>query len=537
MIKNIIKAIADRFRTDRNKQQTANPRSSVAAGNTSSTPHADPKDKKKPPRERSQPRRRGKKEDPSAASRPVSRTPQVIRPEDRRRPGDPVEYFPLDVPELPALVAPEHEEGKVRFHDLSLRPEIIAATQDLGFKYCTPVQSSSIPTLLEGSDIIGKAQTGTGKTAAFLTAIYNRFLNDPKSKRRPGTCRALVLAPTRELAIQIHKDAEALGKYCGFHNLVVFGGMDHKKQMSALHGRGLDILIGTPGRLIDYMRGGQLKLEDTEVLVIDEADRMLDMGFIPDVTRIVSRLPAPGTRQTLFFSATFTPEVRRLADRWLKNPVTVEIEPESVVAELIDQRFYSVLRDDKFNLLYWLITNEDYTRILIFGNRRDYNSDLAARLQHAGIKCELLSGDVPQEKRLKVLERFRRGEIKVLVATDVAARGIHVDGISHVVNYDLPEQAEDYVHRIGRTGRAGMAGTSISFICEYGAYSIDGIEAFIGHPIQSIQPSEEMIAPPPNIGEFKRPRRERSGGGNYGGGGSGGPRRGGRPSGGGGRRR
>lgn len=449
-----------------------------------------PKRESRPPRSASGSPRR---ETSSVRESRPERSPRNSSP--RRASGEELlTYEPLKTPPMPVLTPGETEEGKLRFHDLTIRPELIAATQDLGFKFCSPVQALAIPQLLEHRDIIGKAQTGTGKTAAFLISMFNRFLLDPKPIRRPGTCRALVLAPTRELAIQIHKDAESLGKYCGFHNLVVFGGMDHHKQMEAICSQGLDILIGTPGRLLDYIRGRQLRLEDTEVLVIDEADRMLDMGFIPDVTRIVGHLPGPGIRQTLFFSATFTPEVMRLADRWLKDPFKVEIESENVVTDLITQRFYSVLRDDKFKLLCWILRHEPFTRILVFGNRRDFNSELARKLQKAGIECELLSGDVPQEKRIKVLERFRSGKTPVLVATDVAARGIHVDGISHVINYDLPEQAEDYVHRIGRTGRAGVPGTAISFICEYGAYAIEGIEALIGNPIVSIQPESEMLS-------------------------------------------
>lgn len=426
----------------------------------------------------------------------AEKKPRAPKPKRERKSESDVTYTSAQRTKrpLPPIIPSEPCEGKIRFTDIELHPEVLAGIQDLGFSYCTPVQAQAIPTLLQGKDIIGKSQTGTGKTAAFLSAIFDHFVKHPIANAKPGTCRALVLAPTRELAIQIHKDAEAIGKYTGCLNTVVFGGMDHKKQMAILEKNPIDILIGTPGRLLDYIRGGQLRLQNTEVLVIDEADRMLDMGFIPDVTRIVSRLPPAGERHTLFFSATFTPEVMRLTSRWLSNPTTIEIESEHVVTTLITQKFYSVLRENKFHLLLWFLRHEPFERVLVFGNRKDFNFDLTQKLKKANIKCDLLSGDVPQEKRLKVLERFRDGDIRILVATDVAARGIDVKGISHVINYDLPEQAEDYVHRIGRTGRAGVQGTAISFICEYGAYKIEDIEKYIGNPIISEQPTEEMLS-------------------------------------------
>lgn len=429
-------------------------------------------------------------------SKKHSKSPKKHVHEAQQKAHDYKLYKPLVVPTMPDLIEVAPEDGKMRFSDLGLHPTILAGIQDLGFKYCTPVQALSIPKLLEGRDVIGKAQTGTGKTAAFLTAIFQHFLINVKPQRKAGGCRAVVLAPTRELAIQIHKDAEEIGKYCGFRNLVVFGGMDHQKQLQSVKDQPIDLLIGTPGRLIDYMQQGALNITEAEILVIDEADRMLDMGFIPDVSRIVNRMPAPGLRQTFFYSATFTREVMSLANRWLKDPETIEIASDKAVTDLIEQRFYSVLRDEKFNLLCWIIKNEDVKRMMVFGNRRDFNSDLAMRLKKMGIVCELLSGDVPQEKRIKVLERFREGTVKVLVATDVAARGIHVSEVSHVVNYDLPDQGEDYIHRVGRTGRAGEKGQAISFVCEYGAYNIEAIESAIGNAIVCEQPTDEMVAPP-----------------------------------------
>jgi ATP-dependent RNA helicase RhlB len=427
--------------------------------------------------------------------------------------------FEKQIPKRPeTLVEIPPEDDKMRFADLNLHEDILFGLQDMEFKYCTPIQQASLPELLNNRDLTGKAQTGTGKTAAFLLAAYQKMMTNPPSpNRKPGTCRMLVLAPTRELAIQIHKDAEDIGKYLPFYNMVVFGGMDHQKQREHL-ARPVDILIGTPGRLIDYSRSRHLDLSKTEVLVIDEADRMLDMGFIPDVRRIIGQCPRTGNRQTILFSATLDESIHRLADGWLQDPVTVESEPEQVVTDLIDQTFYTAARHEKFPLLMWLLKNEEFSRIMIFGNRKDFNGDLCDKLRACGIDCGLLSGDVPQQKRIKILDRFRSGEVKILVATDVAARGIHIDDVSHVINYDLPERAEDYVHRIGRTGRAGTTGKSISFVCEMGAYALADIEKYADTKAECIFPEDEMVAP---IDVPYIPRKSKSGGGR-----SGGPRSG-----------
>ena len=396
---------------------------------------------------------------------------------------------------MPAFVPPPEQEGKTRFCDLDLAPEVLAATQDLGFQYCTEIQKECLPYSLQGKDLAAKAQTGTGKTAAFLAATITRLIRKPAENRKPGTCRVLVLAPTRELAVQIHDDAEALAKYTNLYNLVIFGGMDHKGQREALN-RPVDILVGTPGRILDYSGSRHLDLSCTETLIIDEADRMLDMGFIPDVSRIVRQLPPPGVRETMLFSATLEPEILRLVRNWLHEPVFLESEPEHVVTDLIEQRFYAVLDEQKLPILLYLIRTEKPERLIIFGNRKDKIRTLVRELYRYGVDAELLSGDVPQAKRLKILERFRSGQIRVLVATDVAARGIHVDGITHVVNYDLPEQPDDYVHRIGRTGRAGAKGISISFVCEYGAYVLPDIEKYAGMEVHTVQAEPEMLLLP-----------------------------------------
>ena len=429
-------------------------------------------------------------------------------------------------PPLPEIVEAPAEEGKTRFTELPLAKEILAAVQTLGFRYCTPIQALCLPAALEGRDLAAKAQTGTGKTAAFLASCMTRLIRNPipEDQRKPGACRVLVLSPTRELAIQIHNDALGLGQYTTLNNLVIFGGMDHKEQRNSLADP-VDILVGTPGRILDYLQSGHLDLSRVETLVIDEADRMLDMGFIPDVRRIVGRLPKAGVRQTMLFSATLEPEILRLVDKWLVDPVSFETEPEHVVTDLIDQHFYAVMREEKLAFLLWLIRNEPFERMIIFGNWKERNSELVDQLYEYGVDAGLLSGDIPQTKRLQILERFKKGDLKVVVATDVAARGIHIPGISHVVNYDLPDHPEDYVHRIGRTGRAGANGKSISFVCEYGAYVMPQIEEYAQMKIKTVLPEEDQLVLPEKVNPARRKPASRSGSHRSGG------RSGGRPSG------
>ena len=419
------------------------------------------------------------------------------------------------VPPVPELLPVPEAEGKVRMNSLPLAREILGAAQTLNFKYCTPIQAQCLPAALEGRDLAAKAQTGTGKTAAFLASSMTRLLQNPlpPEKRRRGACRVLVLSPTRELAIQIKNDADGLAQYTALHNLVVFGGMDHRGQREALE-EPVDILVGTPGRIIDYSRSGDLYLGDAEILVIDEADRMLDMGFIPDVRRIVSRLPEAGKRQTMLFSATLEPEVLRLVKSWLVDPLFFEAEPEHVVTDLIEQKFYAVTSDQKLAFLLHLLKTLPYERIIIFGNWKEKNRILAEKLYEYGYEAGLLSGDIPQEKRLKLVESFKKGDIKILVATDVAARGLHVEGISHVINYDLPDHPEDYVHRIGRTGRAGNKGCAIGFVCEYGAYVMPEIEKYAHITIKTDLPEEEALVLPEKVNE-RRSLRERVPGGGF----------------------
>lgn len=380
------------------------------------------------------------------------------------------------------------EEGKTRFHDMQLTDSQMQGIQELGFQYCTPIQAQSLPAALKGRDIIGQAQTGTGKSAAFLTAVINRLLSEPLEERFASEPRALIVAPTRELALQIGKDAEGLAKYTGLKVVTVVGGMSYDEQRRQLRDHVVDILVATPGRLIDFMGSQDVFLDEVDVLVLDEADRMLDMGFIPDVRRIERATPHKGDRQTLFFSATFTDQIRRLIDQWTHEPIEVTIEPEQVTTERVQQHFYMVAGDEKFLMLCKYLREEKMERAIIFANRRDVTRNLSEKLNKAGLVSVLLSGEVSQQKRVKTLERFRNGNVKIMVATDVAGRGIHVDGVTHVFNYNLPDDSEDYVHRIGRTGRAGQEGKSISLISEEDAFELPALEEYLGTKLKLEQP-------------------------------------------------
>jgi ATP-dependent RNA helicase RhlB len=377
---------------------------------------------------------------------------------------------------------------KTRFHDLGLPDSIMHAIHDLGFEYCTPIQAESLPVALRGRDTIGQAQTGTGKSAAFLLTIFNRLLSIQPEERYASEPRALVIAPTRELALQIGKDAEGLGKYSGLNVVTVVGGMDYEKQRRQIRDDVVDILVATPGRLIDFMRSQDVFLDQVEILVLDEADRMLDMGFIPDVRRIVRATPSKDHRQTLLFSATFNFDVRILIDQWTLSPFKVEIEPEQVTTDRVDQSFLLVAESDKYDVLEKMLNEQTPERCIIFANRRDLCRNLCDKLNRKGFRAVLLSGEVNQQKRLKTLERFRDGQVNVMVATDVAGRGIHVDGVTHVVNYTLPEDPEDYVHRIGRTGRAGAKGISVSLVSEDDAFSVPVLEGYLGNKLPLTQP-------------------------------------------------
>ena len=390
----------------------------------------------------------------------------------------------------------EPQEGKTRFHDFALSDEVMHAIHDLGFPYCTPIQAQVLGYTLKGRDAIGRAQTGTGKTAAFLVSIISQLQQTPPPKERfMGEPRALIIAPTRELVVQIAKDAAGLTKYTGLNVMTFVGGMDFDKQLKQLEARHCDILVATPGRLLDFNQSGEVHLDMVEVMVLDEADRMLDMGFIPQVRQIIRQTPPKQERQTLLFSATFTEDVMNLAQQWTTDPAIVEIEPENVASETVEQHVYAVAGSDKYKLLYNLVTSNDWERVIVFANRKDEVRRIEERLVRDGVNAAQLSGDVPQHKRIKTLEGFREGKIRVLVATDVAGRGIHIDGISHVINFTLPEVPDDYVHRIGRTGRAGSSGVSISFAGEDDSYQLPSIEALLGRKINFEMPSAELLKP------------------------------------------
>ena len=380
----------------------------------------------------------------------------------------------------------EHDVG---FEELALPPPVLSAIADLGFHRCTPIQGEVLPYSLADYDVTGQAQTGTGKTAAFLVTILARQLEFPLARPLPpGTARSLVLAPTRELAMQIEADARDLAKYTNTRVVCVMGGIDYDRQQRLLREGPIDILVATPGRLIDFTRQRLAQLNQVEVLVIDEADRMLDMGFIPDVRRIVYQTPKKRERQTMFFSATFNDDVMNLAGQWTLDPVHVAIKPEAPAVETVDQHFWALPRNRKRTTLLEFVRKHEPDHTLVFVNRRDQTHRLVSFLRGKGVECEGLAGDIPQRKRLATMQRFKDGKINLVVATDVAGRGIHVEGISHVINYNLPEDAEDYVHRIGRTGRAGASGVAISFVSEDDAFDLPAIEALLGHAIQTTQP-------------------------------------------------
>jgi len=479
--------------------------SEAAAGELRAEPSTEPG---KPKRRRRSGSRKRKKKSPEALGA-LAQTP--AQTSDAPEPAPPMDDWSVD-----EFIAPP-EEGKVRFHDLGLPAPLMHGIFDLHFTFCTPIQAGILPSTLAGRDAFGKAQTGTGKTAAFLITVITRMLNQPLSgERKPGTPRVLILAPTRELVIQIAEEARQLAKYCGLSVIAVFGGMDYDKQRRQLAGKPVDIMVATPGRLLDFQHRRDLYLNKVETLIIDEADRMLDMGFIPDVRKIIYSTPAKENRQTLLFSATLNETITRLAESWTRDPVTVEIEPEKIAVDTVEQVVYIVTTKEKFALLYNVIEQQKLERVLIFCNRKDQVVRLSEMLTRFGITCSMLSGDVPQQKRVQRLEAFKAGKIRVIVATDVVARGIHIEGMDHVINFKLPHDPEDYVHRIGRTGRAGAAGTSISFADDDDAFYLPDIEAFIGRKLPCVVPDDAWLVMPEPLYPYKpdggRPPRKPDGG-------------------------
>ena len=394
----------------------------------------------------------------------------------------------------------------VRFASLDLEPSILRGIEDAGFEYCTPIQAQSLPAVLASRDVEGQAQTGTGKTAAFLVGIMNVLLREPRPPNAgDGQPRAIVIAPTRELAVQIHRDAEQIGVHTGLRFGVVFGGTGYESQRQMLRD-GLDVLIGTPGRLIDYFKQKIYHLNAVRVAVLDEADRMFDLGFIRDIRYLLRRMPPPEKRLSLLFSATLSMRVRELAYEHMNSPTMVDATPENVTVASVTQRLFHVGERDKIPLLIGLLRQMDVTRTIIFFNTKREAEKVDAWLAGNGLVAGMLTGDVPQKKRLSLLDQFTRGELPILLATDVAARGLHIPNVSHVFNYDLPQDAEDYVHRVGRTARVGAKGDAVSFSCERFCYSLTEIEAFIGQSIPAEVASAELMAEPEPPDRRRHPR-------------------------------
>ena len=379
------------------------------------------------------------------------------------------------------------------FRSFPIPPLVLEGIDQLGFQSCTPIQRETLPLTLAGRDVAGQAQTGTGKTAAFLIALFTRLLTkpaQPESKR--SSPRAIVIAPTRELVVQIYEEAKAIGGAAGFSFLAVYGGIDYEKQRTELS-EGTDILIGTPGRLIDYFKQKIYDLRRVDVLVIDEADRMFDMGFIADLRYLLRRLPPYKQRQSMLFSATLSFRVMEMAYEHMNNPVKVVVTPEQMTAEKIDQVLFHVERKRKLSLLLGLLKRESWERILIFVNTKYQGETLASRLTEQGLPAKAITGDLPQKKRLRFLEQFKGNEVKILVATDVASRGLHIDGVDLVVNYDFPQDREAYVHRIGRTARAGAAGKAISLADEEYVMSLEEVEDYIDQKIPVEWPEDDLF--------------------------------------------
>jgi ATP-dependent RNA helicase RhlB len=400
----------------------------------------------------------------------------------------------------------ENHLSEILFSSFDLPDELVQGIEDAGFLACTPIQEKTLPLTLKGQDVAGQAQTGTGKTAAFLIATFNHLLVNPAAEdRKPTQARALILAPTRELAIQIHRDAMALGQHTGLRLGIAYGGTDYDIQRKHIS-EGVDVLIGTPGRIIDYFKQHVFDLSQAQVVVLDEADRMFDLGFIKDVRYLLRRCPPPDKRLGLLFSATLSHRVNELAYEHMNSPQLVQVESEQVTADRVRQVLYHTANDEKIPLLLGLMNRIGATRSIVFVNTKRDAEKVWSYLEGNGHKAAILSGDVPQKKRQTLLKKFQDGELAVLVATDVAARGLHIPDVSHVFNYDLPQDAEDYVHRIGRTARLGADGDAITFACERFVYSLPDIEAYIGHSIPVEQVTDDMLVTP--LPPVKRPQRK-----------------------------
>ncbi|MCP1676266.1 ATP-dependent RNA helicase RhlB [Natronocella acetinitrilica] len=400
------------------------------------------------------------------------------------------------------------------FKSLGITQCLLDALNEVGFSHCTPIQEATLPMALQGRDLAGQAQTGTGKSAAFLLATMHYLMETPVADDKRGPW-SIMLAPTRELALQIHKDAESLGQFTGMKFAAIYGGTGYEQQRKMLED-GVDIIIGTPGRIIDFYKQGVFKLDNIEVVVLDEADRMFDLGFIGDIRYLFRRMPPPDKRINYLFSATLSQRVLELAYEHMNDPEVVRIEPEQITAQNVTQKLYHVAKDDKIRLLLGLFSKHTPSRTIVFVNTKRAADQVTGYLKGNDFDAEVISGDIPQKKRESLLKRFQDGDLPILVATDVAARGLHIPGVSHVINFDLPQDAEDYVHRIGRTARAGESGDALSLACDEYVYSLPDIEAYIEQriPAEVVAP-ELLIEPKPPV----RMRRSSTGPKRNGGGG------------------
>jgi len=397
---------------------------------------------------------------------------------------------------------------EIPFTGFGLPKSLMQGIEEIGFLYCTPIQAETLPLALAGTDVAGQAQTGTGKTAAFLIATMFHLHNNKRSKDDAHQPRAFILAPTRELAVQIHKEAMTIGKYTGLTFGVVYGGEGYESQREMVTA-GIDILIGTPGRLIDYLKQKVFNLNAIKVMVLDEADRMFDLGFIKDIRFLLRRMPKPDKRLNMLFSATLSWRVTELAYEHMNNPQLVRIEPDKITVDKVKQTIYYAANQEKIPLLLGLLKSIDPKRTIIFVNTKHVGNQLIRYLVANGLQADILSGDVPQKRRLKLLMHFQKGELPLLVATDVAARGLHIPDVSHVINFDLPQDPEDYVHRIGRTARAGASGDAISFACEDFAFSLPDIEQYLGRKIPTQPITADLLVTPLPPAHKKSPQHHK----------------------------
>ena len=387
----------------------------------------------------------------------------------------------------------------MKFSELNLHPDIQRGLDEAGYVTCMPVQEEVLKNAFSGHDLYVQSQTGTGKTAAFLIVIYQRLLTEDMLHGK----KAIIMVPTRELAVQVEEEAKLLGKYLSFKTGSFYGGVGYTQQTAALKNN-VQIMVGTPGRVLDLNKSGQMNLMDIAFLVLDEADRMFDMGFYPDLRKLIKAVPPADRRQTMLFSATLNAWVKNLAWEYTKNPFEIAIEPETVTVDEVEQILYHISSADKMKLLLGILKRENPESAIIFCNTKRYAEIIAKRLRVNGYECEFIMGDLPQKKRLMIIDDIKAGKIRILVATDVAARGLDIEGLAMVINYDLPNESENYVHRIGRTARAGKTGKAITLASEQDVYELPGIERYIGGKIPSETATEEHFAADKSEGKHIR---------------------------------